>query len=44
MTNLEISSEVMENSMLRDRIEEFLRELQFSAFVIGDDTQDTSLI
>lgn len=37
MTNLEISSEVMENSVLRERIEESLREMQFESFVIGDD-------
>lgn len=36
MTNLQISSEVMENSVLRDRIEELLREMQFESFVIGD--------
>lgn len=36
MTNLDISAEVMENSMLRDRIEEFLREMQFESIIIGD--------
>lgn len=36
MTNLEISSEVMENSVLKDRIEDFLREMQFESLVIGD--------
>lgn len=32
MTNLEISSEIMENFVLRERIEEYLREMDFSAF------------
>lgn len=36
MTNLEISSEVMENTVLKERIEEFLREKQFESLVIGD--------
>lgn len=32
MTNLEISSEVLDNSVLRERIEEYLREMDFSSF------------
>lgn len=32
MTNLEIGSEVLENAALRERIEEYLREMDFSSF------------
>lgn len=37
MTNLEISPEIMENTVLRGRIQDFLNEMQFEAFVIGDE-------
>lgn len=32
MTNLEISPEILENSMLRERIGNFLRDMDFDAF------------
>lgn len=32
MTNLEISSEVLDNSVLRERIEDYLREMDFNSF------------
>lgn len=32
MTNLEISSEVIENSILRDKIGNYLRDMDFEPF------------
>lgn len=32
MTNLEISSEMLDNTVLRERIEEYLREMDFNSF------------
>lgn len=32
MTNLEISGDIMENTVLKERIEQFLSDLEFDAF------------
>lgn len=32
MTNLEISAEMLDNTILRERIEEYLREMDFNSF------------
>lgn len=40
MTNLDLSPDVLENSVLRERIESFLRDMDFDAITFEQNEED----